>query len=827
MLDRTKEPGGPGEPLYLDVVTTFAEALAAGRISSMPVIVGGRYGLSSKDFDPAMAKTVFDELKKPEPKRGFTIGITDDVSHTSLTVDASFDIEPPDMVRALFFGLGADGTVGANKNSTKILAADPNRYAQGYFVYDSKKSGSYTISHLRFGPRAIRAPYLLKSANFVGIHKFDFLYKLDTLAAAAQGATVLINSPYPADTVWNEIPREVQQQIVEKKLKLHVIDASGVASGLGLGSRVNTILQTCFFALSGVMPRDTAIEAIKRATEKTYAKKGKAIVEKNFAAIDNALANLHEVRVPAKAAGQRIRLQLVPDTAPDFVRNVTAPILALRGDTLPVSALPVDGTYPTGTTKYEKRNIADEVPVWESDLCIQCGQCAIVCPHSVIRAKYYDESRLDGAPSAFKAAPINARGYPESRFTLQIYVEDCTGCGVCVENCPAHSPSDSAIKAINMKDRLEHLEAGRESIRFFETLPWADRTRVNFANVRGVQFLEPLFEFSGACAGCGETPYLKLMSQLFGDRLQIANATGCSSIYGANLPTTPWAANADGRGPAWNSSLFEDNAEFGLGYRLAIDSQTAQARALAQKLAPRIGGDLVTAILAGAAGDRVGLPRAAPTRGGVEGRARRRDGARCGQSARARRFPRAAIGVDRRRRRLGLRHRLRRPRPRPRRRKERQHPGARHRGLFEHRRPGVEGDAARRVGEVRGSGENNSAQGSGADGRRLRPRLRRPDRHGGEQRAGAGSDARGGGVPRALADPGVLAVHRTRHRHAPRHEAGGARRGQRLLAAVPLRSHDAETRYEPVPAGFTATAYSARGVPLQRSSFQVAGANAP
>jgi pyruvate-ferredoxin/flavodoxin oxidoreductase len=597
VLDRTKEVGGPGEPLYLDVLTTFAEALVAGRISAMPVIVGGRYGLGSKDFDPAMAKAVFDELKRPEPKRGFTVGISDDVSHTSLTVDGRFDIEPADVVRALFFGLGADGTVGANKNSTKILAAAAGRHAQGYFVYDSKKSGSYTISHLRFGPRAIRAPYLLKSANFVGIHKFDFLFKLDMLASAAPGATVLINSPYGPDEVWDEIPREVQQQIIDRTLAVHVIDASRVASGLGLGSRVNTILQTCFFALSGVMPRDQAIAAIKRATEKTYAKKGRVIVEKNFAAIDSALANLHEVRVPAAAAGRRLRLALVPDTAPDFVRSVTAPILALQGDLLPVSALPVDGTYPSGTARYEKRNIADEVPVWESDLCIQCGQCAIVCPHSVIRAKYYDESRLAGAPPAFKAAPINARGYPDSRFTLQVYVEDCTGCGVCVENCPAHSPADAAVKAINMKDRLPHLAAGRESVRFFETLPWADRTRVNFANVRGVQFLEPLFEFSGACAGCGETPYLKLLSQLFGDRLQVANATGCSSIYGANLPTTPWAANAEGRGPAWANSLFEDNAEFGLGYRLAIDSQTAQARALVRMLGMRLGEDLVTAIL--------------------------------------------------------------------------------------------------------------------------------------------------------------------------------------------------------------------------------------
>src|SRR6187402_218868 len=597
VLDRTKEVGGPGEPLYLDVVTSYAEALGAGRIPSMPVIVGGRYGLSSKDFDPAMAKTVFDELKKPEPKRGFTIGITDDVSHTSLPVDTSFDIEPPDVVRALFYGLGADGTVGANKNSTKILASDPERHAQGYFVYDSKKSGSYTISHLRFGPHAIRAPYLLKSASFVGVHKFDFLFKLDTLGAAARGATVLINSPYPVDEVWNELPQDVQQQCIDRRLKVYAIDASQVAAGLGLGSRVNTILQTCFFALSGVMPREAAIAAIKRETEKTYARKGKEVVKKNFAAIDSALENMHEVRIPKKADGKRKRLPLVPDFAPPFVKDVTATILALRGDSLPVSAIPVDGTFPTGTARYEKRNIASEVPIWKPDLCIQCGQCAIVCPHSVIRAKYYDQSRLEGAPSVFQAAPINARGYPDSRFTLQVYLEDCTGCGVCVENCPAHSPDDPTVKAINMADRIEHLEAGRESIRFFETLPWADRTRVNFANVRGVQFLEPLFEFSGACAGCGETPYLKLLSQLFGDRLQVANATGCSSIYGANLPTTPWAANAEGRGPAWANSLFEDNAEFGLGYRLAIDSQTAQARDLAQRLAPRIGGDLVSAIL--------------------------------------------------------------------------------------------------------------------------------------------------------------------------------------------------------------------------------------
>jgi len=597
VLDRTKEAGALGEPLYLDVLATFAHAAAAGKVPAMPKLIGGRYGLSSKDFDPAMAKAVFDELSEAQPKHGFTVGIVDDVSHTSLDYEPSFDIEPPDVVRALFYGLGADGTVGANKNSVKILAADAARHAQGYFVYDSKKSGSYTISHLRFGPKRVRAPYLLKSASFVGVHKFDFLFKQDVLGAAAPGAVVLINSPYGPDKVWDELPGKVQQQIIDKKLKVFVVDASRVAFDLGLGARSNTILQTCFFALSGVLPRDEAIAAIKKETERTYARKGAEVVKKNFAAIDNALANLCEVKIPAAATSKRTVLRMVPDSAPEFVRNVTAVMMEGRGDTLPVSAIPIDGTFPTGTTKYEKRNIAEQVPIWEPDLCIQCGQCSIVCPHSVIRAKYYDRTRLDDAPASFKAVPINARGYPDSRYTLQVYVEDCTGCGVCVENCPAHSPLDEKIKAINMKPRLEHMESELASIEFFEKLPWADRTRVNFANVRGVQFIQPLFEFSGACAGCGETPYLKLLSQLFGDRLQIANATGCSSIYGGNLPTTPWATGPDGRGPAWANSLFEDNAEFGLGYRLAIDKQAEIAKALARKLAPKLGEDLVTAIL--------------------------------------------------------------------------------------------------------------------------------------------------------------------------------------------------------------------------------------
>ena len=594
VLDRCKESGATGEPLYVDVLTTLAQGLADGTRKSMPRVIGGRYGLSSKDFNPAMAKAVFDELARPAPRNGFTVGIVDDVSHTSLEVDPGFDIEPPEVVRALFYGLGADGTVGANKNSVKILAGDEGRYAQGYFVYDSKKSGSYTISHLRFGPTRIRAPYLLETANFVGVHKFDFLFRYDVLACAAPGAIVLINSPYGAHEVWDRLPARAQGQIRERDLKLYVIDATKVALGLGLGNRINTILQTCFFALSGVLPREQAIARIKAETEKTYARKGAEVVKKNFQAIDSALANLVAVEPPK---GGRRGLELapaVPADAPEFVRAVTAPMLLGRGDSLPVSLLPADGTYPSGTTKFEKRNVAEEVPVWEPQLCIQCGQCAVVCPHSVIRAKTYDRARLEGAPAGFKAAETNARGYPDSRYTLQVYVEDCTGCGVCVENCPARDPGGER-RAINMRARLEVLEHERRAVGFFETLPWVDRTRVNFANVRGAQFLEPLFEFPGACAGCGETPYLKLLSQLFGDRAQIANATGCSSIYGGNLPTTPWTHDAAGRGPAWSNSLFEDNAEFGLGYRIAIDAQTAAAQALARKLAARHGPDLVAA----------------------------------------------------------------------------------------------------------------------------------------------------------------------------------------------------------------------------------------
>jgi pyruvate-ferredoxin/flavodoxin oxidoreductase len=597
VLEQTKEPGAPGEPLYLDVVTTLAHAVAAGTRNTMPRVIGGRYGLASKNFNPAQAKAVFDELKKPVPKHGFTVGIEDDVSYTSLAVDPAFSIERDDVVRALFFGLGADGTVGANKNSVKILAEDPDTYAQGYFVYDSHKSGAQTISHLRFGKRPIRSPYLIESASFVACHHASFLDRIDVLRQAAPGGTFLLNSPYGPDDVWKHLPRALQAQILAKKLRLYVIDASKVAREAGLGGRINTVLQTCFFAISGVLPREQALDRIKRSIEKSYGKQGADVVRRNFEAIDHALAQLFEVRIPAAVTNGLVRLPIVPADAPVYVQQVAAPMMAGRGDDIRVSQMPDDGTFPSGTAAFEKRNVSDEIAVWDADLCIQCGQCGFACPHSVIRSKYYGVEKLEAAPVAFKSAPINARGYPDVRFSLQVYLEDCTGCGICVEVCPAHSPRDPDIKAINLGAKAPLLEQERASIAFFEALPTNDRARVDFANVSGVQFLQPLFEFSGACAGCGETPYLKVLSQLFGDRLQIANATGCSSIYGGNLPVTPWTKDETGRGPAWSNSLFEDNAEFGLGFRLAADQQLELASTLLRRLAPTLGEDLVRSIL--------------------------------------------------------------------------------------------------------------------------------------------------------------------------------------------------------------------------------------
>ena len=598
VLEQTKEPGASGEPLYTDVIATLARAVATGARKTMPLVVGGRYGLSSKDFNPAMAKAVFDELAKPNPKNSFTVGIDDDVTHTSLAYDSAFQIEPDDVVRAVFYGLGADGTVGANKNTVKIIAEDAGLYSQGYFVIDSHKSGAQTISHLRFGPRPIRAPYLIRRATFVACHQFNFVGRSDVLSLAAPGATFLLNSPYGPEEVWSHLPQSMQRQIIDKNLRFFVIDASKVARDVDLRGRTNTILQTCFFAISGVLPRVEAIAQIKKAIEKTYKKKGAEVIQKNFDAVDQTIDRLFEVKVPAAANSGWERPPAVPARAPEFVRTVTAAMLEGRGDELRVSQVPNDGTYPSGTSAWEKRNIAEIVPIWEQDLCIQCGQCSFVCPHSVIRAKYFDQRELAGAPEGFKSAPINTRGFPDVRFSLQFYVEDCTGCGLCVEACPAHSPIDPGVKAINMKDKPAELAPERARIAYFETLPVNDRARVDFANVRGVQFLEPLFEFSGACAGCGETPYLKLLSQLFGDRAQIANATGCSSIYGGNLPVTPWTKNGEGRGPAWSNSLFEDNAEFGLGFRLAADQHLDMARSLARSLAPKIGAELVDSVLA-------------------------------------------------------------------------------------------------------------------------------------------------------------------------------------------------------------------------------------
>jgi len=596
VLDRTKEPGSIGEPLYLDVVAALAAAAGDGSRPTMPRVIGGRYGLSSKEFTPAMAKAAFDELKQSKPRHGFTLGINDDVTHTSLEIDPDFSVEKPNVTRAVFYGLGSDGTVGANKNSVAIIAADEGRYAQGYFVYDSHKAGAQTASHLRFGPEPIHAPYQIAKAGFIGIHQFAALGRLDLLNLAADGAVLLLNAPFPADQVWNALPRPVQQTIITRKLRVHVIDASAVAREAGLGERTNTVLQTCFFAISGVLPHAAAIARIKASIRTTYGEKGQSIVDKNFAAVDAALARLHEITVPATVTSTREFTVLVQPDAPDFIRHVTARIFAGLGDEIPVSLIPADGTFPSGTAAYEKRNVSDSVPVWREDVCVQCGQCSFVCPHSVIRAKYYNEEALKAAPEGFKSAPVNARGYPQARFTLQFYLEDCTGCGLCVEACPAISPTEADTRAVNMADKAPILAAEREAIRFFETLPTNERARVNFADVRGVQFLEPLFEFSGACAGCGETPYLKLLSQLFGDRLQIANATGCSSIYGGNLPVTPWSKNAEGRGPAWSNSLFEDNAEFGLGFRLAADKHLEIADTLLGRLAPKLGADLVKAI---------------------------------------------------------------------------------------------------------------------------------------------------------------------------------------------------------------------------------------
>jgi pyruvate-ferredoxin/flavodoxin oxidoreductase len=599
VLDRTKEPGAAGEPLYVDVVTAVSEALASGQapFASRPRILGGRYGLSSKEFTPAMVKAVFDNAAREKPQNHFTVGIVDDVTHTSLDYDPEFSTEDPKTVRALFYGLGADGTVSANKNSIKIIGEETGSNAQGYFVYDSKKAGAITISHLRFGPKPIHSTYLISQASFVACHQFSFLERFNMLHVAAPGATFLLNSPYGPEEVWDHLPRTVQQQIISKKLRFFVIDAYQVAKDTGMGVRINTIMQTCFFAISGVLPREEAIAAIKHAIEKTYGKRGEAVVKKNFAAVDAALDHLHEVKVPDQVTSSFDIRRPVPIEAPEFVQKVTAKIVAGEGDELPVSAFPVDGTFPSATTQWERRNIALEIPVWDEPLCIQCGKCVLVCPHAVIRAKVYEPALLAKAPPTFKSSPARWKEFKDLKYTLQVAPEDCTGCALCVQVCPVKSKTEVRYKAINMMPQPPIRESEGENWSFFLTLPEMDRRVLNLSQVKDVQLLRPLFEFSGACAGCGETPYVKLLSQLFGDRAIIGNATGCSSIYGGNLPTTPYAVNEEGRGPAWSNSLFEDNAEFGLGIRLALDKQAQYARELVTRLAPVLGEELTQGLL--------------------------------------------------------------------------------------------------------------------------------------------------------------------------------------------------------------------------------------
>jgi pyruvate-ferredoxin/flavodoxin oxidoreductase len=599
VLDRTKEPGAAGEPLYVDVITAVNEMMAAGKapLASAPRILGGRYGLSSKEFTPAMVKAVLDNAGLDKPKNHFTVGIEDDVTHTSLNYDSEFSTEDPRTVRALFYGLGSDGTVGANKNSIKIIGEETEGHAQGYFVYDSKKAGAVTVSHLRFGPRPIRSTYLISRASFVACHQFSFLERLNMLKSAEPGAVFLLNSPYGPDEVWDHLPRTVQQQIIQKKLRFYAIDAYRVAKDTGMGMRINTIMQTCFFAISGVLPREEAIAAIKHAIEKTYGKRGEAVVKKNFAAVDATLDHLHEVKVPAQVTSAFDIRRAVPEEAPEFVQKLTAKIIAGEGDDLPVSVFPLDGTFPSATAQWERRNIALEIPVWDEALCIQCGKCVLVCPHATIRAKVYEDSKLKDAPATFKSTPARWKEFKELKYTLQVAPEDCTGCGLCVQVCPVKSKTEVKHKAINMEPQPPLRKQEQENWEFFLKLPEMDRGVLSLSQVKDVQLLRPLFEFSGACAGCGETPYIKLMSQLFGDRAYIANATGCSSIYGGNLPTTPYAVNEDGRGPTWSNSLFEDNAEFGLGMRLAIDKQTQYARELLARLRSAIGDELVDSLL--------------------------------------------------------------------------------------------------------------------------------------------------------------------------------------------------------------------------------------
>ncbi len=727
MLDRTKEPGSAGEPLFADLVIAAAEHsdhFAAG----MPKLIGGRYGLSSKEYTPAMAAAVFGELAVEQPKPRFTVGITDDITHLSLSVPDDFRVSS-EALTAVFYGLGSDGTVGAAKNTVKIIGSDEGRYAQGYFVYDSRKSGATTVSHLRFGHAPINSAYLIDAADFVAVHQFDLLAQMRTIDLAKPGGTVLINSGH-GERTWDELPVEVQQLIIDRNLSVWVIDAAEVAQQAGLGKRINTVMQPCFFYLSGVVPREEAISRIKAAAEASYGRRGRTVVERNFAAIDAAVAALRPLAVPDQAGGALHRMPPMPASAPDFVKQVTAVMLRGEGDLLPVSAMPVDGTWPSGTAKFEKRGIAEEIPIWDPSICIDCGKCAIVCPHSAIRIKVVPDAKLAGAPEGFASKLYKDRNLKEHQLIVQVAPDDCTGCGVCVDICPARSKTEVKHKSINLEPRREHLERERVNFDYFLGLPDLDRSKVRHDQVKGAAQLQPLFEYSLACSGCGETPYIRTLTQLFGDRLIMANATGCSSIYGGNLPTSPFTTNADGRGPAWSNSLFEDNAEFGLGIRLAWEMQNSHARRLLGALRDQLDAGLVAGLLDADQSTETGIAEQRE-RVAVLKAALVEPGRPCGSNAaEPGRRTGGQVDLDRRRRRLGLRHRLRRARPRAGFGTQRQRPGARYRGVLQHRRAGVKGHPTRCPGEVRVRGQGLTQEGPGDDRSGLRQRLRRPDRDG-------------------------------------------------------------------------------------------------